>query len=347
MFWNTAYAASLPLQGSDVAVRWDALYNFLLILSLFFFVLIVGAMVYFAIKYRYRPGAARAKYITGNHMLEAIWIIIPTVLLMVIFGWGYSVYHDMTQAPTDAYEVRVIAKQWLWQFQYENGTMTTGELYVPLNRPVKLIMTSEDVLHSFFIPNFRIKQDVVPGMYTSVWFEAKVPGQHQIYCAEYCGTAHSGMLAQAIVLDEGQWKDWYAGKKLGAIPKAGEALAQNQPAAKSDALPTSQANAVFKPELGLNLAQQGKHLSETRGCIACHSADGSSKIGPTFKALYGHAVELSDGSHVQADENYLRQSIEEPQARLVKGYSPVMPTFKGQMNSVEINALVAYIKSLK
>ena len=167
MFLNKAYAGNFLIQGTEVAAKWDTLYDFLVGLSVFFFVLVVGAMIVFAIQYRNRPGL-KTKYITDNHLIEGIWIVIPTVLLLVIFGWGWVVYRDMTQTPADAYEIRVIGRQWNWQFQYDNGPSMVGQLVVPMNRPVKLVMTSEDVLHDFFIPNFRIKQDVVPGMYTSV-----------------------------------------------------------------------------------------------------------------------------------------------------------------------------------
>jgi cytochrome c oxidase subunit 2 len=179
-----------PMDGSDVAVLWDHLYGFLVGLSVFFFILVVGGMLYFVWKYRDKPGA-KAKYIVDNHKLEIIWTIIPTILLLVIFAWGYSVYKSMIDAPSGAMEVRVVGKQWLWQFQYDDGRMSVGELIVPVNKPVKLIMSSEDVLHSFFVPNFRIKQDVVPGIYTTAWFEAKVTGVHHIFCTEYCGAPSS------------------------------------------------------------------------------------------------------------------------------------------------------------
>jgi cytochrome c oxidase subunit 2 len=338
-------ANDLPLQGTDIAVRWDGLYNFLVWLSVFFFVLVVGAMIYFAVRFKSgRPGL-KTKYITGNHILEGVFIAVPTVLLMVIFAWGFSVYHAMTAAPTDAYEIKVIGKQWLWQFQYDNGTTTTAELYVPINRPVKLVMTSEDVLHSFFIPNFRVKQDVVPGMYTSVWFEARVPGKHQVFCAEYCGTSHSGMLAKVIVLDDQQWKDWNAGKKVGPIPDAGHELTQ------ADIDDWKKKNGALADGTRLTpvstLAAQGRSHFETKGCVSCHTTDGASKIGPSMKGLYGRQVTLTDGSQRAADDNYLRESIELPQAKLVQGYGALMPTFKGVLNPGEINALVAYIKSLK
>ena len=209
---HSAYGASLPIAATDAAVRWDSLYDFLVGLSVFFFVLVIGAMILFVIKYRHKPGV-KTTYITGHHALEAMWVAVPTILLLGIFGWGYSVYNSMMRPPADALEIHVIGKQWLWQFQYDNGVTTTGKLYVPLNKPVKLIMTSTDVIHDFFIPTFRVKSDVVPGMYTSVWFEARVPGEHQVYCSMYCGTSHSGMLAKVVVLDDQQWKDFGHGKK--------------------------------------------------------------------------------------------------------------------------------------
>ncbi len=333
--FNQAFAGTTPLQGSDIAVQWDSLYNFLVWLSIFFFVLVVGGMIYFVFAYRHHPGK-KTQYITGSHFLEAIWIAVPTLLLLGIFTWGYSVYHSMTQAPSDAYEIRAIGKQWLWTFQYDNGRTTVGEAYVPLNRPVKLIMTSEDVLHSFFIPNFRIKQDVVPGMYSSVWFTATVPGKHQVFCAEYCGTSHSGMLAKIIALNDEQWEAWNNHKKLGAIPEAG-----------SDFSSSSSDLSASRVVAQVSLAEQGRAVYETKGCLACHSVDGTQKVGPTHKGLFGSSVEMADGKVLIADENYIRTHIENPQKNTVKGFNPVMPTFKGLINETEMNALIAYIKSLK
>jgi len=306
----------------------------------FFFILVVGGMIYFIFKYRHQPGV-KTKYMTGSHALEAVWVAVPTILLMVIFGWGYSVYHDMTQAPSDAFEIRVIGKQWLWTFQYDSGKTTVGEVYVPLGRPVKFIMTSEDVLHSFFIPNFRVKQDVVPGMYTSVWFTATVPGKHQVFCAEYCGTSHSEMLAKVIVLNDDQWNEWSHGKKLGTIPEAGQEVAQQE-----DHLKTSSASRAVAQ---VSLAEQGRAIYERSSCHTCHSVDGTSKVGPTHKGLYGSKVELENGQVVVADENYIREHIENPRGKApVKGYQAVMPAYpKGLINESEMHALIAYIKSLK
>jgi len=353
MFFTEAYAGTLPLAGTDIAARWDTLYLFLVWISVIFFVGVIGAMVYFMVKYSHRSGL-KPKYITGNHFLETVFVAGPTLLLLMIFGWGYSVYHQMSAAPTDAYEIRVIAKQWLWQFQYDNGRTTTAELYVPLNRPVKLIMTSQDVLHSFFVPNFRLKQDVVPGMYTSIWFEAKIPGRHQVFCAEYCGTSHSGMLAQVIVLDDAQWKAWNAGKKLPPIPEATEPLADNDSAAPADrktaetAADSISGTQAAPASAQLTLAQQGKKLFEVKGCTSCHSVNGTDqKVGPSPAGIYGKEVELTSGIRLVRDDNYLHESIVNPNAKIVRGYQAVMPTYQGQLTELEMNSIIAYIKSLK
>lgn len=360
MLLPEAFAGTIPIQGTEIAARWDHLYIFLLWLSAFFFVLVVGAMLFFTFKYKHKPGV-KTKYIAGHHLLEALWIGIPTFLLLIIFGWGYSVYHAMIQAPSDAYEVRVIGKQWFWTFQYEDGRTTVNELYVPIHQPVKLIMTSEDVLHSFFIPNFRIKQDVVPGIYSSIWFTATVPGKHQVFCAEYCGTSHSTMLAKVIALDPDQWSRWSRGQKLADIPEAGTETATAIPVPDEHALPDSQAmkkakvgsaakaaeSRVAVPKVRFALIEQGQALYQNKGCVACHSVDGSPKIGPSHKGLFGRKTELADGRFVVADENYIRGHIENPNSGVVKGYSPMMPTFKGLISETEMNALIAYLKSLK
>jgi cytochrome c oxidase subunit 2 len=351
VWMSDARASTLPLQATDVARSWDQLYFFMVWLSVFFFVLVVGGMIYFAVKYR-KSVAKSTQYITDNHVIEVIWTVIPAVLLMVIFGWGYAVYVKMTQAPVDAYEVRVIGKQWLWQFQYDDGRTTINELYVPVNKPVKLIMTSEDVIHSFFIPNFRVKQDVVPQMYSSVWFQATIPGKHQVFCTEYCGGSHSQMLAKVVVLDDQQWLSWRMGRKidLNSLPTAGvgdDALAaavQKQDEQKAAAAMA----AAGKPTAQLTgLAAEGKALMQAKGCIACHSFDGSPMTGPTLKGVFEHEVELVDGKKVVADENYLRESIENPNAKVVKGFNPIMPTFKGLISETELNSVIAYIKTLK
>lgn len=342
-----AFAGHLPIVGSDIALQWDNLYYFLIWLSLIFFIIVVGGMIYFAIAYRKREGA-KTKYITGHHLLEGIWIFVPTVLLMVIFIWGYIVYHRMVQPPSDALEIKVVGKQWTWTFQYEDGRITVGKVYVPIYKPVKLVMSSEDVLHSFFIPNFRVKQDVVPGMYTSVWFNANEPGRHQVYCAEYCGAEHSGMLADVIVLNDAQYEEWMKGKEPAEqIPVAGfvSQIKDTQDKRRVQSALNSGDLIVGVKKVGL--ADQGQRLIQTRGCVACHSLDGAKKIGPTLKGLFEHEVQLDSGQKVKADVNYLRESIENPNAKIVKGYLPSMPTFQGTMSDTELNAVIAYIKSIR
>ena len=250
----------------------------------------------------------------------------------------------MIHAPADAMEVHVVGKQWLWQFVYKNGTSSIGDLYVPVNKPVKLIMSSEDVIHSMFIPNFRVKQDVVPGMYTSVWFETKIPGIHQIFCTEYCGTSHSGMLGRVIALTPDQWRDWVSGKKIDVDSLPAD---PTYPGFRSnhlgEGMPASQGTLTT----GLSLAEKGKALTQSKGCVACHSVDGSRLVGPSYKGIFGEDVKLEGGKVVKVDENYIRRSIENPQAEIVEGYPPSMPVYKGLVTEEEIIAITEYIKSLK
>jgi cytochrome c oxidase subunit 2 len=266
---------------------------------------------------------------------------------MVICVWGYVVYNKMVTTPADAYEIRVVGKQWLWQFNYDDGRSTINEVFVPTHRPVKFVMTSTDVLHSMFIPNFRVKQDVVPGMYSSVWFEANIPGKHQIFCTEYCGAAHSKMLAQVVALDEPEWNAWKNGKKIltDSIPKAGSGMALQLEGSK-DRIETSAA-ATAQPML--SLVEQGKTHFKSKGCVACHSIDGQPKgnLGPSLKGVFGKSVTLTSGVAVTRDENYVRESLENPMAKIVRGFNPVMPTFKGQLSENEMGALIAYLKSLQ
>ena len=345
---QSAQAATIPVAATDVAQSWDGIYWFLVYLSLFFFVGIVAAMIIFAVKYR-REVYKKPKYIHGHTGLEIIWTVIPTILLFVCFGWGWSVYKDMIHAPADSMEVRVIGKQWLWQFVYKNGTSSVGDLYVPVNKPVKLIMSSEDVLHAFFIPNFRVKSDVVPGMYTHVWFEAKVPGIHQVFCTEYCGTSHSGMLARLVVLTEPQWKDWLSGKKIDVDSLPADPTYPGFRANRlGEGMPDAQASGNGSGQL--TLADKGKALISAKGCVACHSSDGSKLVGPSYKGIYGKdekVVENGKTITVKIDDNYIHESIEYPQAKIVEGYPPSMPSYKGLVNEEEIASIIEYIKSLK
>jgi cytochrome c oxidase subunit 2 len=345
---SMARAATVPVAATDIAHKWDAIYWFIVIVSAIFFVGIVIAMIIFAVKYR-KGVHPKSRYIHGHTGLEIVWTVIPTILVLWMFWWGWNVYKEMTHAPADAMEVHVIGKQWMWQFVYKNGTSSIGDLYVPINKPVKLVMSSDDVLHSMFIPNFRVKSDVVPGMYTYVWFEAKIAGIHQIYCTEYCGTSHSGMLGRVIVLTDEQWKDWQLGKKIDIDSLAGDPTFPNY---RANSLGDAQAerDAAANPGKSagqLSLADKGKTLVSAKGCIACHSSDGSKMVGPSYKGIYGSEVKHTDGSVVKVDENYIRESIENPTAKIVEGYPPSMPIYKGLVTEEEITNIIEYIKSLK
>lgn len=332
---------TLPIPASQLAQSWDNLYLFLFGVCVFFFVLVVAAMVVFIIKYRKQAGR-QAAHITHHTGLEVMWTIIPTFLVLVIFVWGWIVYRDMhLNVPADAMEVKVVAQSWSWTFQYEDGRTLTNELVVPQNKPVKLLITSKlnDVLHSLYIPNLRIKKDAVPGMYTTLWFAANVVGVHQIFCAEYCGTSHSNMLAKLIVLDPEQWEIWKWGGKIQMPPVVGVG---------GMAIPTELSAADTSKNLGTSLAEEGKRLVQVKGCVACHSDDGSKRIGPSYKGIFGHEVELSNGTKVMVDENYIRESILTPQAKIVKGFENlIMPPYAGQFDEKELNAVIDYIKSVK
>lgn len=304
-------------QASTMASPVDDLFNFILLTSLISFAIIVFGKLIFLIRFwRRRKPEHLTPYITGHTKTEISVAVVLTIWVMVIFYYGWIEYKKLRAAPTDSMEIYVTGKQWLWEIQYPDGRSLTNELVVPKDKPVKLIMTSKDVLHSFFVPNFRVKQDVIPNAYTSLWFQATQTGEHPIYCAEYCGAAHSGMLGKVKVLEPEEFEAWQLAEYLG----------ETKPTAA---------------------AESGKDLFTAKGCQACHSTDGSQGLGPTQQGIFGHEVELADGTQVTADENYLRESIMEPANKVVKGFQPIMPTFKGQLSDEEINALIAFIKSLK
>jgi cytochrome c oxidase subunit 2 len=238
---------------------------------------------------------------------------------MVIFVYGFVVFRDMRNPPADATEINVTAKQWLWQFEYYNGKKTLNELYVQQNRPVKLVMRSEDVIHSFFVPDFRVKQDILGGRYTQLWFTPTKVGTFQLFCAEYCGTGHSKMLGKVVVLSPEAYDIWEKGARV-----------------------TEEIGVASLPD-----AERGEQIYKQSGCNACHSLDGSTGVGPSWKSLVGHKVAMQNGEEITADENYIRESILEPQAKIVKGYQPVMPSFKGILSDADISALISYMKTLK
>ncbi len=309
----------IPEAASNLASKVDGLLLVITFISIFFFVLISAVLIYFAVKYRRRSDDEETPYITGNQTLEIIWTVIPSILLILLFVYGFVVYKEMRTPPKDAVDITVTGKQWLWTFEYYNGKKTLNELYVRLNRPVRMVMRADDVIHSFFVPAFRVKQDLMPGRYTQLWFTPTKIGTFDIFCAEYCGTGHSKMLGKVIVLSPEAYDIW----EKGVAVDGGEAVASLPP------------------------AELGEKLYKGKGCNACHSVDGSVVIGPSFKGLYEREGELEDGASYTADENYIMQSILEPQEQIVKGFQPVMPSFKGILSDAEITAIIAYIKTLK
>ena len=309
----------IPEAASNLASKVDGVLLVITLISIFFFVLISAVLVYFAVKYRRKRDDEETPYITGNEPLEIIWTVIPSILLILLFVYGYVVYKEMRTPPKDSVDITVIGKQWLWTFEYYNGKKTLNELYVKQNIPVRMIMRADDVLHSFFVPGFRVKQDILPGRYTQLWFTPTKVGTFDLFCAEYCGTGHSAMLGKVIVLSPEAYDIWEKGIQV----DEGGAVSSLPP------------------------AELGEKIYKEKGCNACHSIDGSIVIGPSFKGLYGKTGELEDGSTYTADENYIMRSILEPQEELVKGFQPVMPSFKGILSDDEITAVIAYIKTLK
>ncbi len=302
----------LPEGASTHSPEFDALFYFVYYISALIFFGVVSAMVYFLLLYRRRRADERPKRVHDNKMIEMASVVIPTILVLIVFTWGFKLYVKMNEAPPDAYTVQVRARQWAWEFQYPNGATSFGELHVPVDRPVRIHMSSEDVLHSFFIPAFRVKMDVLPNRYTSVWFQATKTGEYDLFCTEYCGTAHSKMLGKVIVQAEGDFRQWL------------------QDSQKGDMTPE----------------ERGQMLYTGQTCNACHSIDGTPGVGPSFKGLFGSNRPLEGGGTVLADENYIRESILNPTAKVAQGFGPIMPASFGSLPAEDIDALVAFIKSL-
>lgn len=305
----------LPDQSSTLANDVDSLFMFINYASVILLVGITIALIYFSWKYKRKSESDVTPVIRHNLALELTWTIIPLILIMIVFAWGFRGYMNMRNAPADSMEVYVTGLSFGWQFTYTNGVLSGSDLYVPAGRPVKLLMQSRDVIHSFFVPDFRIKQDLMPNRYTTVWFQADEPGQHVIFCTEYCGSGHSAMMGRVIVLPEAEFTAWL-----------------NEEKAKS--------------EQELPLARLGENVFSQQGCMACHSIDGAAGIGPTFKGLFGAMRNFTDGTSATADETYLRESILISNAKVVAGYPPAMPNYAGVLSDRQVDALVEYIKEL-
>ncbi|MCG3138027.1 MAG: cytochrome c oxidase subunit 2 [Phycisphaerae bacterium] len=304
----------LPPQASTVSAEVDWLFYFIYWLSVFFFVLIVGVMMYFIFRYRRQPGRRAEHTSHHNTLLELTWSGIPLLLVGFIFYTGFKSFMHMTVAPADAAEIKVEGQKWSWSFTYPNGYVDK-DLHVPVDASIRLLLSSSDVIHSFYVPAFRVKKDAVPGRYNKAWFRATQPGEYLIFCAEYCGTQHSDMISKCVVHPPGEYEKW--------LQDASDFLSKMPP------------------------AEAGEKLYTTRGCRQCHSVDGTAGQGPSFKGIFDHPVALADGSQVVVDENYIRESILEPNKKVVGGYQAIMPTYKGRLKDEEIGAIIEYIKSLK
>ncbi len=298
-----------PVEASSHAFAEDLLYLFLVVVCTAMTVLIFAVVAVFATKYRRRHGR-EATPIHGSLMLEIGWSVIPMGIFFVMFAWGAWLFFQMRTPPRDAAEVYVVAKQWMWKLQHMEGQREINELHVPVGRDVKLIMTSQDVIHSFYVPAFRVKMDVIPGRYTTMWFRPTRPGTYHLFCSQYCGTMHSGMIGQVVVMEPAEYQSWMSGG----------------------------------PVTG-SLAQNGETLFQQLGCSTCHRFDVQGR-GPNLTGVFGKPVQLEDGRAVMVDENYVRESILNPTAKVVSGFKPIMPPFQAQVNEEQLNELVAYVKSL-
>lgn len=296
-----------PKAASTISGSVDALYIVLLVITGGVTLLIFLTLTYFIFKYRHSKHP-KAEQVEGSLPLEIAWSIIPLGIFMIFFAWGASIYLTEARPPKDALDVFVVAKQWMWKVEYPNGQREINSLHAVVGRPVRLTMISEDAIHSFFVPEFRIKTDVLPGRYTTTWFQATKAGTYHLFCAEYCGTGHSAMIGQIVVLEPADYQAWLQGGGEGS------------------------------------LAATGQKLFAQLGCATCHS--GNTGRGPDLQGIYGKPVLLDDGRKVMANEDYLRESILQPGAKVQAGYQPIMPTFQGILTEEQLLALIAYVKSM-
>jgi cytochrome c oxidase subunit 2 len=299
-----------PEQASNLAPEVDNLYFFVTAVTGFFALIVVFFVIVFAVKYRDHTGEKVGAPITGSIWLELGWSIVPFLVSMAIFAWATIVFFHLVRAPDQTLEIYSTGKRWMWRFQHIDGQSEINELHVPLGRPVKVTFTSEDVLHSLFIPAFRVKADAIPGRYSSVWFTPTKAGEYHLFCAEYCGTKHSGMIGRVFVMEPNEYQAWLGGGGG-----------------------------------GLSMTARGEQLFQQLGCVSCHLTDGSGR-GPSLAGKYGQQEQLADGEAVLVNDTYIRESILTPQMKLVAGYGPVMPTFQGQVNEQGLMSLIEYIKSL-
>jgi cytochrome c oxidase subunit 2 len=301
-----------PEQASNFAPQVDALMLFIIAICVFFAVAVTVAILFFLYKFRRRGAGEIGVAIHGDMRLETAWIVVPLLLALVMFAWGAVVYVDFRRAPTDSLDIYVIGKQWMWKLQQPNGQKEINELHVPVGQNVRLIMSSEDVIHDFSVPAFRVKMDVVPGHYNALWFRPTKTGKYHFFCSQYCGTNHAIMGGWVTVMDPDEYTAWLSGS----------------------------AGANANPLLA------GEKLFAEKSCLTCHTSDGKGH-GPSLNGLFGRKVRLADGATVTADEEYLRESILNPNAKIVAGYQPLMPAYQGQLTEEQTLDLISYVKSLQ
>ena len=301
-----------PEQASNFAPSVDSLMSFLILVSVFFSVAITAAIVIFFFKFHRKSKNEIGVPIHGDMRLEVMWIVVPAILSLAMFGWGAVVYVDFRHAPQDTLDVYVIGKQWMWKIQQPNGRREINELHVPVGRNIKLVMASEDVIHDFFVPAFRVKMDVVPGHYNTMWFRPTKSGRYQFFCSQYCGTNHAVMGGWVTVMEPSDYAAWLSGS-------TGE---------------------------NVDPIVAGEKLFAEKACSTCHLSNGTGRA-PSLNGVYGGTVRLADGTSVTADEAYIRESILDSNAKIVAGYQPLMPSFQGQLTEEQILSLTAYIKSLQ
>ncbi len=305
---GTSFPPLFPPQASTVAVEVDALYALLVAITAFFTFLVAGLFLYFGLKYARKSEADRPIQVHPPVWLEIAWSVVPLLICLVLFVWGVQLYFKIYTPPKDAITIHVVGKRWMWKIQHMSGAREINELHVPIGVPVRLLLTSEDVIHAFSMPAFRVKRDVIPGTMTTMWFNATKTGEYHLFCAEYCGTKHSTMGGTIYVMEKDAYQRWLSG-----------------------------------PNAGLPPAVQGAKLFEELNCVSCHR-NGPNQRGPVLEGLFGKIVPLKGGGIVVADDAYLRESIVNPTAKIVNGYEPLMPVYLSQLSEEQVNSLLAYVR---
>ncbi len=319
----------LPEQASDYARRVDHLHYFVITTTMIAAAGVFLTALVFYVKYKRRSDDDPTPHVEPRAIHEVFFVAVPLAFFLLWFAIGFPQFVELSRPPAGAMDVYVQGKKWMWKFSYPGGPSSLDALRVPAGRPVRLLITSRDVIHSFFAPQLRVKQDALPGRYTQTWFTATKPGRYEIFCAEYCGLGHSAMLAELVVMPAAEFDDWLATQRRGL-------------AVAADASPVP--GETVRP--GSSLVDEGRRIAGEKGCMKCHSVDGTRHIGPTWIQLYGKTERLATGRTIVADEGYITKSIMDPGADVVAGYQNVMPTFQGVLSPPEIAAIVEYIKSL-